>query len=468
MERQEFEESWKDAFKQAEIGPSESVWTNVELELEKVKGVKLQRRLVFFQLLTAASLLFAIGLGIGIYLLSEDVSQAPAQVAVEQSAGTKNKDINSKVSPSQTEKDIRASDQPDKNLKQPSDFNPTQVIDRQTENNNARTSVNNSSLVVSAEKSDQEFTSVVLKGAELPAIVEIRKDGIQFLKPQDFIDPVAVMLARLDRREQEVRGREERRKGSKKEKLWTAVGFAAGAFNSVNSGVSQNTASNIAAFSSETNGDLATKATIANQQAKAPGTAYTVGLGIGTNLSKRWVLQGGVNYLSQSSDFTAQNAVTSADFTSFRPASINELNKLVEGDVPAENKLVTTAPYNVNNNIRYLSIPIQAGYLIINRAFGLQLNAGIATDLFLQNTIVADSKNLDKSTKQMGEDSPYRSVNLNGLVGTELSYKFGQHYRVAINPGVRYPFNTIYKSELGVEATPLTFDLGLRVRYIFN
>ena len=183
------------------------------------------------------------------------------------------------------------------------------------------------------------------------------------------------------------------------------------------------------------------------------------------------MFQGCVNYLNQSSDYTARAALISSDqpqTTSFRPASINELDKISTSDGPAEEKLVSTAPYNVNNNLRYLSIPMQAGYMVINKNFGLQLNAGVATDVFLQNTVSAEGGNLDKTKQAIGEDSPYRSVNLSGLAGTELSYRFSKNYRVALNPGIRYPFNSIYRSELAVRSTPITFDIGLRFRYIFR
>src|SRR5690606_18283707 len=132
------------------------------------------------------------------------------------------------------------------------------------------------------------------------------------------------------------------------------------------------------------------------------------------------------------------------------------------------NKIVYSAPYNVNNSMRYLSIPLQAGYLLVDKTIGVQLNAGVATDLFLQNTVSGEGDQVADATMPRGSDSPYRSVNLSGLFGTEVSYRVGPHYRVSLNPGIRYPFNTIYKSELGVQSSPLTFDVGLRFRYIFH
>src|SRR5690606_352990 len=107
-------------------------------------------------------------------------------------------------------------------------------------------------------------------------------------------------------------------------------------------------------------------APIVDQETKASGYSYSMGVNIGTRLSERWVLQGGVNYLTQSSEYTANNVVlTSASYQQrFKPAAINELMHQDAQDL--SNKIVYSAPYNVNNSMRYLSIPMQAGYLLVD------------------------------------------------------------------------------------------------------
>ena len=233
------------------------------------------------------------------------------------------------------------------------------------------------------------------------------------------------------------------------EKIWTSVGFAAGSFNTVNSSVSP---SNSFAANNVT-----------SQQAKASGSAYTVGVSMGTRIAKRWVVQGGVSYMTQASEYTSNTAGT-ADYSKFSAPSVNSILGT------ADAKMVYTAPYTINNNMQFISVPLQAGYLVVNKRFGLQLNGGIATDMFLQNTLTPEGGGgvISKTTQSSGADSPYRTLNFSGLVGTELSYKFGQHYRLALNPGLRYPFNSIYKSDQPIAAMPLTFDVGLRFRYIFH
>jgi hypothetical protein len=305
-----------------------------------------------------------------------------------------------------------------------------------TANNGEFGSVNNASTLASNE-GVKKLPSRVDKPADFDATK---------LTPQ--VDPLMLMLARLD---EEGKGRSEELKKEESndtEKLWTSVGFAAGSFNTVNS-----TASTSQSFAMNN---------VASQQAKASGSSYTVGLSMGTRVSKRWIVQGGVNYMTQSSDYTSNAVGASADFANFSAPAVNSIMS------EADSRIVPTAPYTINSSLRYVSIPLQAGYMIVNKRFGVQLNGGVSTDMFLQNTLTPESDNVSKTTQGSGENSPYRTFNFSGLVGTEFSYKFGQHYRLALNPGIRYPFNSIYKSDQPITAMPLTFDVGLRFRYIFH
>jgi hypothetical protein len=297
---------------------------------------------------------------------------------------------------------------------------------------------------------------LVNNASTLAANTGVKKLPSRMDKPADFdatklapqVDPLLAMLAKLDAQEKSISEEQKKEEDNKTEKLWTSVGFAAGSFNTVNSSVS--TSQSFAVNNAAT------------QQAKASGSSYTVGLSMGTRLSKRWVVQGGVNYMTQSSDYTSNAVGASSDFASFSAPSVNSMMS------EADNRILSTAPYTINSSLQFVSIPLQAGYMVVNKRFGIQLNGGVSTDMFLQNTLTPESDNVSKTTQGSGSESPYRTFNFSGLVGTEFSYKFGQHYRLALNPGIRYPFNSIYKSDQPITAMPLTFDVGLRFRYIFH
>jgi hypothetical protein len=129
--------------------------------------------------------------------------------------------------------------------------------------------------------------------------------------------------------------------------------------------------------------------------------------------------------------------------------------------------VTVSSPYEINSVNEYLSVPVQAGYLLVDRKIGLQLNSGLSTDFFMQNTLTDKSGQLASFSSSAGTESPYRMVSWAGLVGTELSYKIATHYRVAITPGLRYSLNSVLKSD-AVSANPLVWDVGFRFRYIFK
>lgn len=525
MERQRFEDSWKESFKDSEVSPSDNLWTNIELDLEKAEGKVMKKRVLYFKLLAAASVAFTMTFaGVGVYYISkiDSATQVAQNERIENSTtpnapstaeGNKATDA---ANPTNAPTDTRSSDNASnlatndvtkggadqKNSSNPGgDNGPAQdkSVSKEaiTINRNAGGAKENGSSItrIPADKSNavtgneskagnaQGETSVAILTAHdpgneqpvtpddlllplygsLPTIARVNRVPVTITQAQSTADPVALMIARLNEEEKKYSEDSKQAKNKKDvntERIWTSVGFAAGSFNTVSNSTSQ-----LSSTTSSTGfSNYAMTNSIVQNQSSAAGKAYSVEVSVGGKVSDRWVLQGGVNYLTQSSAYTTNAVVGSADYATFKAASIAEINNAGKSD----SRLVNTSSYNVNSNLQYLSVPLQAGYMIVNRGFGLQVNAGVSTDLFLQSTLTPDEGTLEKSTQGNGSDSPYRTVNFSGLVGTELSYRFSHRYRVSLNPGLRYPFSSIYKSDIAVSATPLTFDLGLRFRYIFN
>ncbi len=128
----------------------------------------------------------------------------------------------------------------------------------------------------------------------------------------------------------------------------------------------------------------------------------------------------------------------------------------------------TTTPYNITSENEFVSVPVQAGYLFIDRKMGLQLNSGVSTDFFIRNTLSDPSGQRQSYSQSAGQDSPYRSVTFSGLLNSEVSYKLSNRYRVAVVPGFRYSFSPVLKSTSGSSGNPFVWDVGFRFRYIFK
>lgn len=524
MERRKFEDSFQDAFRDAEMNPSAEVWTNIELDLEKAEGGKMKRRLLFYKLLAAASVAFAMSVaGIGYYVMNDQNANSTVALRDESRINSSNasEDSNSEnFSPdaatplrqSETVESLssttnsesadqaatESSGQQNNHIAKAEATSPNQSEDRPTvagrrafrndaasvrdgnintafaeknstssgatvkadniNDNNQLPPVDNSIALTGDVNSSSIFAQQETAGERaLPPLHKAKQPVLEF--PGSNADPGQLLLARLDDEARQFEENEKKAHRSRSEKLWTSVGFSAGSFNANNPSVAPQ-ANNL--FLQTTNAQ-----NTATKQSKASGLAYSVGVSMGTQISDRWVLQGGVNYMTQSSDYTANSVVVlNNDFASPKAESMNTLSPRLEKSADA--KVAQTFPYNVNNQVRFVSVPLQAGYLLVNKKVGFQVNAGVSTDFFIENSINPDGGGVASTTVGRGAESPYRSLNFSGLMGTEVSYKVGNHYRLSLNPGLRYPFSSIYKESTGVDANPVTFDIGLRFRYIFE
>ncbi|MDV3310401.1 MAG: PorT family protein [Cyclobacteriaceae bacterium] len=518
MERQKFEESFRKSFGDAEVPPSEKVWMNIELDLERLERGQMKKRLTFFKLLAAASVVFGLALaGAGLYLLSanrtdpagltaqhDDIGPAtdtpaaretPEQALSQRlSKGSENVNDNvrenapgnTSVERSETSADTpTAFDRSDvrsqiaQRAPQTRQTIPgTEQVGRDSERQGVagehvvvpgtehtavsgaehagvpgaeQTTPDTDRAVLLAEHNAGQDAIPTFRDRPLPPLVKQKTIEPHFPKTEpDKLDLLLASIAMEERAEAE-------RKKYEGERIWTSVGFSAGTFSNYGAGTLQSPT-----LMANTMNLTSVNNTLASES-QASGVTYSVGVNVGGRIAPRWVLQGGINYITQNASFMS-DAVVTEDYQNFTAAYSAEITKMTD----AAARVVPTAPYSVSNNMEFLSIPIQAGYLLVNRAFGVQLTGGVATDLFIQNTLQPQSGNLEKVTNGSGSDSPYRTVNFSGLVGTEFSYRFSEKYRISLNPGLRYPFSSIYKSDVGLSATPVTFDVGLRFRYIFD
>lgn len=478
MEKQSVEDSLKHAFQDAEMRPSSAVWTHIELGIEKEEGNELKKRVVFYRWMAAASVLVAVSLlGAGYFTMYKDLNNhTPLAVNTESTSSIKNaitgtENNNEALSTTTTTPPALAHDQVhvDKevntskgsetgNALNPSDNARSNIKSMRNEDTKSLTgntlySEANSSGFLPVEKEDQKYKNRAR--SPLPPIVVQQPYKIHFPKTEP--DQIDLLLAAVEMEE-----KESRKKKVQKETLWTSVGMAAGTYNPV---IASSSGARTA-FSMDGTGSLNNNAQVVNlsSQVEASGYSFSSGVSVGGKVADRWIIQGGVNYLTQNSTYNS-NAVLVDGANKYKLASLNAFSseKTYSGAF-----YQASSPYTVNSSLKYFNIPLQAGYLIINKDFGWQMQGGISTDFFLQNTLSAEDAGFDKVSQGGGDESPYRTVNFSGLIGTEVSYRFGQHYRVAINPGFRYPLQSVYKSDTGVSAAPIMFDVGLKFHYIFR
>jgi hypothetical protein len=547
LENKKFEKGWKKAFEDAEASPSENVWTNIDLELTQADSGSMKKRMVFYQRLAAASVIFALALGgMGVWYVNKvdgnkivsaqgvgkknDVEKGGLENSVElpQKAIAENNIVG--VAKEDDVKNTLVDDVKEH-------VNSTIAQSNKVKNNrndsdkvgkNELTKINDAIVIANANKSKEktertdnsdglvsknELGNVATKISDIAAVANSNKSKVGterndnkdelasknyfgnneggITKTNDATTATSVANSNKNKehnqrdvflasatwpqvepkltREMEVEKMMRYAKAANakvdvkkkkdedkddKENWWAGIGGSAGSYNSQGGGVTTVAQANALIFNS--NAPNLTSSAKSNRAAS--GSSYSYGMTFGKKIASRWVLLSGVNYLNQSIAYNSNIAVVDAS---------NQQKAFVADYSNQPLSIASTTPYEINSVNEFISIPLQGGFLFIDRKVGLQLNAGVASDIFYKNTLIDQSGRLPNYSESAGTNSSYQTFNWSGLVGTELSYKMAKHYRVSLVPGLRYSFNSVLKSNAGSSLNPMVWDVGFRFRYIF-
>ncbi|MDH5398752.1 MAG: hypothetical protein OEX02_11425 [Cyclobacteriaceae bacterium] len=192
-----------------------------------------------------------------------------------------------------------------------------------------------------------------------------------------------------------------------------------------------------------------------------PGRMMSVGLSAGTELGKRWVFSGGLNFI---------NANSGAYYGSLSYADAKSVERALYQNTIAETYNIPSTI--VENMFNYVSIPVRLGFKIMDeRKVDILVSSGVSSS-FLANT-VSQTHNADATatysapTAFVADDSgnDYRIVNLWGTLSTELNYSLGDHYVMSLVPSYRLGLNALRKSDKNL---PSMAEIGFGLRYVFN
>ncbi len=141
---------------------------------------------------------------------------------------------------------------------------------------------------------------------------------------------------------------------------------------------------------------------------------------------------------------------------------------IINSGVAASSNLSATSTYLVNTQKRYLSVPVQAGWYVVDRKIKGMFSAGLMSDYFLSSTLSDKSGLLQSATIRHSSGAAYAGWVFSGIVGSEWSMNFSNHYQIAFAPGVRYALTPVYRRDFLMNGKSYSFDVGLRFRYFFH
>ncbi len=451
QDRGHFEQEWADAFNGKEMMPNEAVWSKIELGVARQEGNSFKRRLMMFKLLAAASISFAMVVsGLQVYKTYFKTEQNSAvaleengnQIAVPLAEANGNTSIN-KVN-SEQEKIAKSPDgslvDSESNLKN----NLSSKENKQQEAIQLFLKVESEQL----PENHNHLTQITEGAGDLPA------ENMTFLL--DFLERLNAQLEEYEPKTAELKmvpwlayanGKKEK-KDLDGTRTFAGVGMSAGSYNpnALDGGGSRLEAATINDFSSSGAEAINTP--------ESTGTALSFGLNAGTKIAHRWLLMGGVNYLEQTST-SVSNLV---QLNEAGRASVGSASTFDEGST-----IALTDAYKITNTYQFISVPIQVGYVVLDKRFGIAILTGAANDFFIQQKIEDNSESVSGATISNNQQG-YSVYSISGILGSEFSYKIGEHYSLSVQPQMRQAITSFTPED----NKPRVFEVGFRFKYLFK
>jgi len=497
MSRGAFEKNWQERFEGAEAEPSKELWVGIEAGIANEEAARFKRGMAFYRWMAAAGVVLIAGL-IGYYLVMtpESVQQVTEDFKQEQEteesiAGERSSelsqipetresfpvtDVKDNSLGSEADERVLSDNQPAlENESEPAaaavSENPSRLDNlRQSDDSDSDTNGSQvrSSQSTLAENRHSNLAQDSGQNTQSGLYTEqsgLYTEGQQSKSANGFVveQPLSsvtgkdeILLPPLDKPElpENLIGvvvYPQKRSSSVESKLWAGLNLGSGYFDP-----NYQTASTQSSFQPGTAGR-------ASGEEHSSGLSMSFGMEMGMQLSERWQLRGGLQYL----DNNVQSS-TNLVLDNRTPVLNSTIDSDALSDESFNNRNVSYVPTELDNSFQFLSVPVQAGYLIVNTKVKLLLNAGVSSDFFLKNRISAVDQQLESLTISPGSDAPFRSVFFSGLFGAQASYELLPRYVLTLEPRYKLALTDFTRPEVSYTSTPSSFGVGVGIKYVFK
>ena len=498
--KEHFENQWRKAFDQAGMAPPPMAWHKIEATLATQKEGVYKKTIFFYRMAAAAMATVAIGLGAALLLNSGESNRQDYRVASE-TVKYQNEMKHPAASSAAAEQGQAGEKMKATNASEKASLAKTAPAGPGMDNNlpQRKTTVSGSEgapgLAASNDDNEQMKAASGYTGREMVKGAGMVAAGEQILAEKDLfsmpgltarsvaeiptkVEALSVShlygVARPVIRNKEVSGNQP---------LLASVGVGAGSFNpnysfgaqgaSFSSADASQSGVSLAPGGAETVSDrfnasngLSTQNSREYYESYNQGGTFSFGAGVGKRLFKRLLVHTGLYYGRFNSSGSTNLVLT--DSSSDKRYAVNQAslynedvqNVYANGDYSYRREAT-----GVTNRYEFVTIPLKAGFVLLDGRTGLILNTGISSEILLSNAVRPDGNGIEITRNKAGDDSPYRSVYFNGTLGLEVNYKVASNYRVVVEPYYRHALTTFTKNSEGLSSSPRIWGIQAGLRY---
>ncbi|RFS16096.1 hypothetical protein [Emticicia sp. C21] len=504
-----FEEEWRKAFEGASVPPSDELWGRIESELDKKK--KRSPFLFFLKpSFMATGLAAALALVLGSILFfnretNTDVAQNPAKPAENklnipntQSANT-TKGVEAPTARQEAMASAEALPEVDNTTKetrikistQPALGNQESIVAinaRKIENKNSglptvtqSTGIIDNTAIANKNPAETAPVEEAIPTLSAEALTESRAtlasvENLDGKKYRYLGSRYTMNRNKLAFDAEALENTENTALASNDSKFW--VGLQSGVapfdpnmkFSNLNSLAysSANEYAQLANGSAASPGDKNVQVSRPQNDIKA-GLAINNGVAVGYKIAKKWHVESGVRYLRGNSTLqTNTYAFQNNGYVNTFLGDYLLQNSAKDYAFGGISNTVVADASQFNNRYEYLMVPMQVGYEIgLTKKLGLNILAGISTDIFLQNSIFTDN-GLVRGKNTISNDSKiYKPVNFSGLGGLRASYLISKHWQANIGTSYQRALFSGMNSTVDLNMRLQMFGLNYGFNYRF-
>lgn len=460
-----FEEQWHQALDKAEVAPPPQVWVAIDGQLANEQAGEYKRIAVFYKWLAAACLLlFTVSAVLywqaGQYSENQitSFSEASDQSGVDSNGNGTANDIQTMAI--KVEEDEEVMDQQMSHKAPHSEVEYASVEQSQSDNQLVLSSPSNRSTLAERDASAMEVNSTLVSAytplTELPHLTGLNAKKLAFpsvVEPwtSDHLYGVANTWHLIE-------------KDKLISPLWAGVSFSTGSFDP---GFGNDSGGGLA-FASQDNVFLES-ATVQNRS-QAPSTfeagqSIAGGLDVGKRISSRVMISGGLHYSAfNTGSVSSQLATDDASNTFALTGETNDSNlneALNQGALRYSGGEV-----QIFNEYQYLTIPIKAGYVLLDKKFNITMNTGISSNIRVDSRLVSSGES-EALSNDFSTSAAYQSIYFNFLTSVTFGYLFKNHYQFLIEPNYNQALNDFTSSSNPNQARPRNVGVSIGFRYNF-
>ncbi|MEQ9288670.1 MAG: hypothetical protein RIG77_17245 [Cyclobacteriaceae bacterium] len=476
-----FEDQWSEAFEGAEKSPPDHVWASIDGALANAEAKGYKKRVIFFKWVAAASVLLAMLFGAALLngtldgpaevaqtdtqeqnVGERDVVSAGEQSTQDNLTGTSDTEITKMKlddvvanSPQGQKMDDTAPTSADASEATSSDLGKKQAINQSIAALSGNEPDKNLGLTV--DETEEAVSPLVENGSAELAYIQTKKPETKTaLEPwvADHLYGVPDLSAgKLDTND--------------KFGLWAGISLSSGSFNP-ETGEAGNGSFAPSFADAQTSFDNITSVnTVPLRSEYVTGNAFSAGMDMGGQVAKRIRLSSGIHYSAvspgSSSNIIVTDRASNKTFAlsneSVESASLDE--GLRSGDLE-----VSQGVTNFSNTLQYLTIPLKAGYVVLDRKLNVILNSGVSTN-FLIGSSLNNSKDGVQNFGSSEASDTFSSTYLDLLTSIELGYRLMDRYHLSLEPNYRKAISSFTKEDSSIEGRPTNFGVSIGIKYNF-